>query len=313
MSLLKIDNLHTYFQTNNSLIKAVNGISFNLFKGKCLGIVGESGSGKSQTALSILKLFTANQKIYQGQIVFNDQIISEFSEIQMQAIRGKDIAMIFQDPTMYLNPSLKIKNQIIEVLMTHENITSSEAVTKTFKMLEKVQIVNPLRVMELYPYQLSGGMCQRIMIAMALVCQPQLLISDEATTALDVIIQQEILILMRELQQEHQTAILFISHDLGTVSQMVDDVIVMYKGKIVEQAPLTLLLKNPLHPYTRSLLSNFLKTSLEQSSYSSFSDFFSSENKVFDFVNFKKSFSVDPDFWEAEPEHFVACRIKNKK
>ncbi|MBS2126387.1 ABC transporter ATP-binding protein ['Fragaria x ananassa' phyllody phytoplasma] len=262
MSLLKVNNLHTYFQTQQGLIKAVQGISFEIKKGKTLGIVGESGSGKSQTAISILKLFEKNQTIYQGEIIFENQVISDFSEKEMQKIRGNEIAMIFQDPTTSLNPVFKIKNQIMEVLKLHRNIDDQTNYQKILEILEKVKIPNVLRVMNSYPHQLSGGMCQRIMIAMALVCQPKVLIADEATTALDVIVQKEIINLINALQQEEKTAVLFITHDLGVVSQVADDLIVMHQGKIVESAPTQEILQNPKHPYTKNLLANFLKTGL---------------------------------------------------
>ncbi|GFZ75338.1 ABC transporter ATP-binding protein [Hydrangea phyllody phytoplasma] len=262
MSLLKVSNLHTYFETQKGLIKAVRGVSFEVQKGKTLGIVGESGSGKSQTAMSILQLFEKNQKIYHGEIIFNQQVISKFNELEMQKIRGNEIAMIFQDPTTSLNPVFKIKNQIIEVLMLHRNINKQEAYQKSCQILEKVKIPNVERIMNSYPYQLSGGMSQRVMIAMALVCQPKLLIADEATTALDVIVQKEILNLIKDLQKEEETTVLFITHDLGVVSQIADDVIVMHQGKIVENAPTQQILNNPQHPYTKNLLANFLKTGL---------------------------------------------------
>ncbi|CAM12088.1 ABC-type peptide/nickel transport system ATP-binding protein [Candidatus Phytoplasma australiense] len=260
MNLLEVKDLHTYFETSQGLIKAVKGVSFEVKEGKTLGIVGESGSGKSQTAMSILKLFEKNQKIYQGKIIFNQQIISEFNEKEMQKIRGNEIAMIFQDPTTSLNPVFKIKNQIIEVLMLHRNIDKQEAYQQSYRILEKVKIPNVARVLNSYPHQLSGGMCQRVMIAMALVCQPKLLIADEATTALDVIVQKEILNLISDLQKEAKTAVLFITHDLGVVSQVADDVIVMHQGQIVESAPTEQILNHPKHPYTQSLLANFLKT-----------------------------------------------------
>lgn len=260
MNLLKVENLHTYFKTSKGLIKAVNGISFELKKGKSLGIVGESGSGKSQTAMSILKLFNQNQKIYQGKIIFNEKEISQYNDQQMTKIRGNEIAMIFQNAISSLNPVFKIKNQIMEVLKLHKKMNHAESKAKIIEILNKVKINNIQRVMESYPHQLSGGMCQRIMIAMALVCEPKLLIADEPTTALDVLIQQEILNLINDLKKEIKTSILFITHDLGIISQIVDDVIVMYKGKIVEKGPIQEILTKPKHNYTKSLLNNFLKT-----------------------------------------------------
>ncbi|MFB5029608.1 MAG: Oligopeptide transport ATP-binding protein OppD [Candidatus Phytoplasma pruni] len=262
MSLLKVNNLHTYFQTQKGFIKAVEGVSFELEEGRTLGIIGESGSGKSQTAMSILQLFEPNQKIYQGEIVFNKQVISKFDAQEMQKIRGKEIAMIFQDPMASLNPVFKIKHQIMDVLMLHRKMNKKEAYNKALEMLDKVKIKNPQMIMESYPYQLSGGMCQRVMISIALVCEPKILIADEATTALDVIVQKEILNLMNELKKEQKISILFITHDLGVVSQMADNIIVMYGGKVVEKGSTKAILHNPQHPYTKSLLANFKKTGI---------------------------------------------------
>ncbi|WP_284928508.1 ABC transporter ATP-binding protein [Candidatus Phytoplasma sp. AldY-WA1] len=261
MSLLKIENLHTYFETPKGLVKAVKGISFELKKGKTLGIVGESGSGKSQTAISILKLLNNNSKVhYKGKIFFNGEEISKYNQKQMEKIRGSEIAMIFQDAMSSLNPVFKIKDQIMESLKLHKKISNQEGEKKIFEILNKVQINDIPRVMNSYPHQLSGGMCQRIMISMALICEPKLLIADEPTTALDVIIQQEILNLINNLKKEIKTSILFITHDLGVISQIVDDVIVMYKGEIVEKGSIQEILTKPKHDYTKSLLNDFLKT-----------------------------------------------------
>nr|AAD48155.1 ABC transporter homolog [Candidatus Phytoplasma luffae] len=262
MKILEVNNLHTYFETEKGLVKAVQGISFYLEQGKTLGLVGESGSGKSQTANSILKLFEKTQKIHQGEIIFNNQVISDFNEKKMQKIRGKEISMIFQDPITSLNPMFKIKDQIMEILFIHQEITYKEAYEKALNMLKKTKIHNCEQIMNCYPYQLSGGMCQRVMIAIALICQPKLLIVDEATIALDVIVQKEILNLIKEMQKENQTAVLFISHDLSVISEISDDIIVMLKGKIIEKASTQQILKDPKHPYTRTLLNNFLKTSI---------------------------------------------------
>ncbi|PQP79197.1 ABC transporter ATP-binding protein [Candidatus Phytoplasma phoenicium] len=261
MCLLKVKNLHTYFETPKGLIKAVKGISFELKKGKTLGIVGESGSGKSQTAISILKLLNNNQKIYQGEIFFNGQKISQYTQKQMEKIRGNEISMIFQDALSSLNPVFKIQNQIMEILKLHKNMSDLEGNQKISNILQKVQINDPKRVMNSYPHQLSGGMCQRIMIAMALICEPQLLIADEPTTALDVLVQKEILNLINNLKKEIKTSVLFITHDLGVISEIVDDVIVMFQGQIVEQGPIKEILTKPKHNYTKNLLKNFLKTS----------------------------------------------------
>lgn len=310
MSLLKVENLHTYFETRNGLVKAVNGISFSLEAGKTLGIVGESGSGKSQTAMSIIQLFSQNQRIHEGTITFNGEVISEYSQKELQKIRGNDISVIFQEPISSLNPVLTVSRQLSEVLMIHQNMSKQEAVKKAYEMLKVVKIQNPERVMKAYPHQLSGGMSQRVMIAMALACNPKLLIADEPTTALDVIIQAEILRLMNELKRTYQTAILFITHDLGVVSKMVDDVIVMYGGRIVESAPVKEIFKNAKHPYTKKLLAAFLKTDIARKDLVQSIDLYEAENERFDFRSYKENGSVDLDFYEVAPSHFVACTLK---
>jgi peptide/nickel transport system ATP-binding protein len=312
MSLLEVKNLHTYFNTRNGLVKAVNGISFKLEKGKTLGIVGESGSGKSQTAMSIVKLFRQNQRIYEGSITFNNQTISDFSEKQLRKIRGNDISIIFQEPVSSLNPVLTVKKQLTEVLMIHQKMDKDKAEKKAYNMLEIVKIENPQRIMKAYPHQLSGGMSQRVMIAMALACEPKLLIADEPTTALDVIIQAEILKLMNELKKKYNTSILFITHDLGVVSKMVDDVIVMYSGKIVESAPVSQIFKNAKHPYTKKLLAAFLKTDISRKGLSVKQDLYESENKKFNFKKFKGEGKVDDDFYEVESGHFIACTLTGR-
>jgi peptide/nickel transport system ATP-binding protein len=312
MSLLEVKNLHTYFNTRNGLVKAVNGISFKLEKGKTLGIVGESGSGKSQTAMSIVKLFRQNQRIYEGSITFNNQTISDFSEKQLRKIRGNDISIIFQEPVSSLNPVLTVKKQLTEVLMIHQKMDKDKAEKKAYNMLEIVKIENPQRIMKAYPHQLSGGMSQRVMIAMALACEPKLLIADEPTTALDVIIQAEILKLMNDLKKKYNTSILFITHDLGVVSKMVDDVIVMYSGKIVESAPVSQIFKNAKHPYTKKLLAAFLKTDISRKGLSVKQDLYESENKKFNFKKFKNEGKVDDDFYEVESGHFIACTLTDR-
>jgi len=311
MSLLKVENLHTYFKTSKGLIKAVNGISFKLEEGKSLGIVGESGSGKSQTAMSILKLFHHNQKIYDGTITFDGKVISNYSDKELEKIRGNDISIIFQEPMSSLNPVFTVRKQISEVLMAHQNLDKNQANLKVIEMLKAVKIPNPEHVAKLYPHQLSGGMSQRVMIAIALSCEPKLLIADEATTALDVIIQAEILKLLDEIQKKYKTSILFITHDLGVVSKVVDDIIVMYEGKIVESAPVKKIFKNAKHPYTKRLLAAFLKTDINSAKRKEIINFYDAENEKFDFRNFKLG-NVDEDFYEIEKGHFVACTLKNK-
>ena len=258
MKLLEINNLHTYFDTKKGLIKAVNGVSLSIEEGRTLGVVGESGSGKSQTAMSILKLFENNQKIYEGEIKFEGKVISELSEKEMQKIRGNDISVIFQEPMTSLNPVFTVNRQISEVLMLHQGLNKKEAEARSIEMLKQVKIANPETVNKSYPFQLSGGMRQRVMIAMALACKPKLLIADEPTTALDVTIQAQILKLMNELKAETGTAIMFITHDLGVINQMADDVAVMYCGQGVETAPVDNIFMDSeyIHPYTEGLLTS---------------------------------------------------------
>jgi len=257
MKLLEINNLHTYFETRKGLIKAVNGASVSLEGGRTLGVVGESGSGKSQMALSILQLFEQNQRIHEGEIYFEGRLISNLSRDELYQIRGNSISMIFQEPMTSLNPVFTVRRQIAEVFRLHQGFNKREANTRVLDMLAAVKIPNPETVARQYPHQLSGGMRQRVMIAMALVCKPKLLIADEPTTALDVTIQAQILRLMNDLKKEITTAIMFITHDLGVINQMADDVAVMYCGQVVEIAPVDYIFKpvtDYSHPYTEALL-----------------------------------------------------------
>ncbi|WP_159634085.1 ABC transporter ATP-binding protein [Erysipelothrix anatis] len=309
-SILEVNNLHTYFTTRHGLVKAVNGVSFKVEAGKTLGIVGESGSGKSQTAMSILQLFTANQKIHEGTITFEDKAISTMPEKELQQIRGNEISMIFQEPMTSLNPVFTVERQINEVLILHQGLSKKEASQKSLEMLEAVKIPNAKRILKSYPHQLSGGMSQRVMIAMALACNPKLLIADEPTTALDVIIQAEILKLMNDLKRDFKTSIMFITHDLGVISQMADDIIVMHGGKIVEAAPIAALFDKPTHPYTKRLIAAFLKTDIAGKKHERHSlDYFSAETDVFDFRAFREG-DIDPDWYEIDPGHFVAVTLK---
>ncbi|HHX52048.1 MAG TPA: ABC transporter ATP-binding protein [Erysipelothrix sp.] len=257
MPLLEIKDLHTYFTTRRGIIRAVDGVSLSIENGKTLGVVGESGSGKSQTAMSILKLFEHNQKIHHGEIVFDGEVISTKSEKQLQDIRGNDISIIFQEPMTSLNPVFTVERQLSEVLILHQDMTKKQAAQRAVELLSMVKIPNPEVVVKQYPFELSGGMNQRVMIAMALACRPRLLIADEPTTALDVTIQAQILKLMNELKAETGTAIMFITHDLGVINQMADDVAVMYCGQVVENAPVDYIFGDKSeyqHPYTEGLL-----------------------------------------------------------
>ncbi len=258
-NLLEIKNLSTVFQTEEGKITAVKSISFNIKKGKTIGIVGESGSGKSVTSLSIMQLLPNKiGKIENGEILlYNNHSaidLAKLSETEMQNIRGNEIAMIFQEPMTSLNPVMRCGDQIIELLKKHKNLSSKEARLKTLELFESVQLPRVEELVKSYPHELSGGQKQRVMIAMAMACEPQLLIADEPTTALDVTIQKSILQLMQTLQQQNKMSILFITHDLGVIAELADEVLVMYKGEIVEQGDVVSIFKNPQHPYTKSLL-----------------------------------------------------------
>lgn len=309
MDLLEVDNLHTYFDTKRGTVKAVKGVTFSLKRGKTLGIVGESGSGKSQTAMSILQLFQRNQYIAEGQIRFEGKNILELSKKELLKIRGNDISMIFQEPMTSLNPVFTIKAQLTEALKLHQHVDNKTATLRAYELLEAVKITDTKRVAKQYPHQLSGGMSQRVMIAMALACNPKLLIADEPTTALDVIIQAEILKLMNELKDKLDTSILFITHDLGVISKMADDVIVMHGGKIVESAPINEIFKNAYHPYTRRLLAAFLRTDIRNKKTAP-DDFYNKENNVFDFTTFKTEETADPDWVQVGTNHFVAANLR---
>ena len=256
MSLLEVKNLHTYFKTKKGIVKAVNDVTYSLEEGKTLGIVGESGSGKSVSAMSIIKLLDGNGWIESGSVTFNGRDILSCTEKEMYHIRGNEISVIFQEPMTSLNQVFTVERQIGEVLRIHQNMTKKEAYAKAAALLSDVKIPNPERVAKQYPFQLSGGMRQRVMIAMALACKPKLLIADEPTTALDVTIQAQILKLMNDLKRQTGTSILFITHDLGVICQMADDVAVMYCGQVVEMAPARTIFSNPKfsHPYTEGLM-----------------------------------------------------------
>ena len=254
MSLLVVNNLHTSFFTDNGEVKAVNGVSFTLEKGKVLGIVGESGSGKSVTAYSIMQILASSGKIVSGSIKFDGQELVGADEKIMKNIRGNKISIIFQDPMTSLNPTYTIGNQLTEAITLHTNRDKKQSYDRAIEMLRLVNVNEPEKRMKQYPFELSGGMRQRVMIAMALACEPDILIADEPTTALDVTIQAQILELMKKLQDELGMAIIMITHDLGVVAQMCDEVIVMYAGSICEQGTTDELFYNPQHEYTKGLL-----------------------------------------------------------
>ncbi|MBP3423199.1 MAG: ABC transporter ATP-binding protein [Clostridia bacterium] len=260
MALLEVKNLHTFFKTRKGIVKAVNDVSFTLDEGKTLGIVGESGSGKSITAMSILRLLDENGYIESGEILFNDEgellDLATLPKEKMYSVRGNKISVIFQEPMTALNPVFTVERQLSEPFRIHRKLTKREASEGALSMLKEVRIPNAERVLKSYAHQLSGGMRQRVMIAMALACKPKILIADEPTTALDVTIQAQILQLMKELQKENGTAILFITHDLGVINEMADDVAVMYCGQVVERVPAPAVFSSDgySHPYTEGLL-----------------------------------------------------------
>lgn len=255
--IIEVKNLKTYFYTESGVVKAVDGVDFHVNEGETLGIVGESGCGKSVSSMSILRLIPDPPgKIVEGEILFGDTNLLELSIRDMQKIRGNDISMIFQEPMTSLNPVFTIERQIAEVLMMHRGMSKQEARTEIIRLLDVVGIPRADEVMKDYPFALSGGMKQRAMIAMALACNPKLLIADEPTTALDVTIQAQVLELMKKLQKDFKTAIMFITHDLSVISEMADRVAVMYSGRIVEEASVYDLFEKPLHPYTEGLLNS---------------------------------------------------------
>ncbi len=256
MPLLEVKNLRTFFKTKRGIVKAVNDVSYTLEAGKTIGIVGESGSGKSVSAMSILQLLDGNGYIESGEIIFEGKELTKLSKDEMYHIRGNAISVIFQEPMTSLNPVFTVEKQLSEPFMIHQGMSKKEASENALKMLYDVQIPNPEAVLKQYPHQLSGGMRQRVMIAMALACRPKILIADEPTTALDVTIQAQILRLMNDLQKEKGTSIIFITHDLGVINEMADDVAVMYCGQVVEKASARTIFSDckMSHPYTEGLM-----------------------------------------------------------
>ncbi len=252
--LLEVRNLKTYFYTEDGVVSAVDGVSFEVYPGEVLGIVGESGCGKSVTSLSIMRLIAPPGKITEGEILLDGQNLLKFSEDEMTRVRGNRISMIFQQPQTALNPVFQVDDQIGEVLNIHKSLGKDAGRKRAVELLKMVGIPDAERRAEAYPHELSGGMAQRVMIAMALACVPELLIADEPTTALDVTIQAQILDLMRDLRSKMGTSVILITHDLGVVAEMAERVAVMYAGEIVEQADVKALFAQPLHPYTQGLI-----------------------------------------------------------
>ena len=318
-ALIQVKKLKTYFHTEAGIAKAVDDISFDIFKGEVLGIVGESGSGKSVTSLSINRLIpNPPGEIVSGNIIYNNIDLLSLSHEDMRKYRGKDIAMIFQEPMTSLNPVLKIKVQMNETLMKHEGLDEDTATNRSIQMLDSVGISDPEKRINEYPHQFSGGMRQRVMIAMALQCNPSLLIADEPTTALDVTIQAQILDLMMALKEKREdAAILLITHDLAVVAETCDRVIVMYGGKIQEIATINELFNNPLHPYTKALMQSIPKLDKKEKRLKALKGMVPS---ILDFGDGCKLCSrfdlkdcacggtkIEPDLFEASDNHFVRC------
>tara|TARA_A100001011_G_C14244005_1_gene814628 strand:- start:204 stop:1190 length:987 start_codon:yes stop_codon:yes gene_type:complete len=317
--LVQIKNLKTYFHTEAGTAKAVNNVSFDIYQGEVLGIVGESGSGKSVTSLSINRLIPDPPgEIVSGEILYNNQDLLKLSYDEMKDIRGKEIAMIFQEPMTSLNPVLKIGVQMNEVLIKHEELSDEEATKRSIEMLHAVGIPNPEERINEYPHQFSGGMRQRVMIAMALQCNPSLLIADEPTTALDVTIQAQILDLMMELKDKRkEAAILLITHDLAVVAETCDRVIVMYGGEIQEIASIEELFKNPIHPYTKALMNSIPHMERKTKRLQALKGMVPSILEMGDGCKFCSRFDPEEcpclgtkenqELFESSPGHFVRC------
>ena len=320
--LIEIQDLYTHFFTEAGTAKAVDGVSFDIYKGEVLGIVGESGSGKSVTSLSINRLIpNPPGEIISGKIIYNGINLLDLSYEEMRSYRGKDISMIFQEPMTSLNPVLKISVQMNEVLIRHLGLTSDQATQKSVEMLRAVGIPNPEERVNEYPHQFSGGMRQRVMIGMSLLCNPALLIADEPTTALDVTIQAQILDLMISLKEQREgAAILLITHDLAVIAETCDRVIVMYGGKIQEIATVDELFKNPLHPYTKALMDSIPKMDEKVDRLKALKGMVPSILEMGDGCKLCSRFDPEdcacagtgeePDLIEATPNHFVRCNPK---
>ena len=319
--LIQIKNLKTFFYTEAGTVKAVNNVSFDIHKGEVLGIVGESGSGKSVTSLSINRLIpNPPGEIVSGEVLYNGINLLDLSYEEMREYRGRDIAMIFQEPMTSLNPVLRIEAQMNEVLMKHQNLTKEEATAKSIDMLIAVGIPEPERRIRDYPHQFSGGMRQRIMIAMALQCNPSLLIADEPTTALDVTIQAQILDLMMDLKNKREdAAILLITHDLAVVAETCDRVIVMYGGVIQEIATIHELFKNPIHPYTKALMESIPKMDIKEKRLKALKGMVPSILELGDECKLCSRFdpqdcacggtTIEPDLVEVEKDHYARVNL----
>ncbi len=315
--LLEIKELTTVFDTNRGRIKAVDGVSLSLQQGETLGIVGESGCGKTMLALSIMRLVPPNGSIIKGTVSFQGQDLLKLSSEEMRSKRGGDIAMIFQEPMTSLNPVIRIGEQIAEAIRLHQKLPAKDALALSVEQLREVGIPDPERRARDYPHQLSGGMRQRVMIAMAVSCHPKLLLADEPTTALDVTIQAQILDLISELKKKSNMTVILITHDLGIVAQRADNVAVMYAGKIVENSPVDEIFVRPLHPYTKGLIDS-LPDGGSDNREKHLRTIAGSVPSLYDLaagcrfqercsLAYDKCAELEPDLKEIEPGHFAAC------
>lgn len=320
--LLHVQNLQMVFENKTQSFAAVDDLSFSVKKGQTLGIVGESGSGKTMASLSVMRLLPNQGRVSGGKILFKGNDLVPLREKEMQKLRGKELAMIFQDPMMSLDQVYTVGYQIIEAILTHEKIGKQQARERALKLLSSVGIAHPERVFNSYPFELSGGMCQRVMIAIALSCNPKLLFADEPTTALDVTVQAQILDLLRQVRDEYEMGIVLITHDLGVVSEIADRVIVMYAGKSMEDAPTNTIMREPLHPYTIGLMKSAPR--LEEQT----DRLYSIEGAVPDIRHMptgcrfctrcpladEECQQTEPPVKEVAPEHYVRChKVKEQE
>jgi peptide/nickel transport system ATP-binding protein len=314
--LLEVKNLHTYFDVDDGEFRAVDGVSFAIEPGRTLGIVGESGCGKSVTALSVMGLIPSPPgRIAGGEILFEGVDLLKLKPAEMRERRGNQISMIFQEPMTSLNPAFTVGDQIVEVILRHRQVTKQQATQHAIEMLRRVRIPSPERRFEEYPHKLSGGMRQRVMIAMALACDPQLLIADEPTTALDVTIQAQILDLMRRLRDETGAAIMVITHDLGVITEIAHEVIVMYAGRVIERAEVGALFRDPQHPYTIGLLGSIPRLTTEQARLTTIEGVVPNPLAIPAGCRFhprcpfavEECLRVDPPLREIKPGQFAAC------
>ena len=320
-TILQIKGLRTQFFTSKGVVPAVDGVDIAVKRGEAVGLVGESGCGKSMTAMSVMQLLQYPGRVVAGEILLNGENLLEKTKPEMDDIRGNRISMIFQEPMTSLNPVFTIGRQVSEAILIHESVTKEEAKSRTIDIFRKVGIPEPEKRYNAYPHQLSGGLRQRVMIGMAMVCNPQLMIADEPTTALDVTIEAQILYLMNQLQKEHGTAVVMITHNLGVVAESCDYVYVMYAGKIMEEAPVEEIFRNPLHPYTYGLMNSIPKLTESKE------HLYTIKGLVPNLLNLPqgcrfcprcdKAMKVctmyQPDLYEAEDGHKVRCFLYNKE